>query len=161
MGKEKAKGETEKLKEELLNLINKINDKEGLQLLIKQSAVIIHNREVDRLNETLKKTGAKSAKTEAKSGSNLNPEALEIEEQDGFFIIVVNGQRVFFNRGEMKAITRICWAADNPAEAGKRLYRWFKTERNDMLQDGMIGSPNHAALKTLYRLIRSRYKVKD
>jgi hypothetical protein len=159
--KDKKPEGVESLRKELYDLIGRINDEDGLRTLIRQSAVIIHNREIDRLNQTLKKTGASGASAKKTANQKPDPGAVAIEEKDGSFIIVVNQQRVFFNRQEMRRIAKMCWAAGDPKDGAGRLYRWFKRERNDMLQDGMIGSAGHPALITLYNLVRSRYKVKD
>ncbi|MFP4382647.1 MAG: hypothetical protein ACLFSE_01275 [Spirochaetia bacterium] len=159
--KEKKDEGVEVLRKELFELIGRIDDEDGLRTLIRQSAVIIHNREIDRLNKTLKKTGASGPSPRKTVNQKPDPGAVDIEEKDGSFIIVVNQQRVFFNRQEMRQIAKLCWAADDPKDGAGRLYRWFKRERNDMLQDGMIGSAGHPALTALYTIIRSRYKVKD
>lgn len=86
------------------------------------------------------------------------------ETDDGFFVIQLDSARVFFNRAELREITRICHAtaaASNPgAAAARRMFKWFEKERSDLLVDAGINSDRNPYLLELYDVVVSTYTVK-
>lgn len=79
---------------------------------------------------------------------------------DDFFIIQLDTARIFFNKQEMREITRHCHAAANAHDAARRLFKWFERERSDLLTDAGINSDRNPYLIDLYERVISTYKLK-
>jgi hypothetical protein len=80
---------------------------------------------------------------------------------DDFFIIQLDAVRIFFNKQEMREITRHCHAAGNAHDAARRLFKWFERERSDLLVDAGINSEKNPYLLDLYENVVSTYKLKE
>jgi hypothetical protein len=74
------------------------------------------------------------------------------------FIITVTGTRVFFNRQEMRDLTRIAHAAGDAADGARRLHRWLSRERSDFLKDTGAARPGDPRLQELWSVITSTYR---
>ncbi len=75
------------------------------------------------------------------------------------FLIKVTGTRVFFNRQEMRELTRIAHAAGDAADGARRLHRWFARERSDFLKDTGTARAGDPRLQELWSVIVSTYKA--
>jgi hypothetical protein len=156
---ENTKLDREKLLKELFDISKKI-DEDGLLFLIKQANVLIYNQNVKALNE---KMSSQEVRKEKKPTKEKKPsyEVEIVEKNTGeHFYIVISGARIFFTRGEMRSLVRICHASEDEIDAARRLYNWFSRERKDLLIDGQVSSGTHPSLKSIYRKLISTYKVK-
>jgi hypothetical protein len=81
--------------------------------------------------------------------------------EDDFFVIQLDDARVFFNRNEMRELTRICHKAKDEIAGARNLFKWFDRERSDLLADTGISSDRSPYLRNLYELIVNTYKVKE
>jgi hypothetical protein len=154
-----------KLVQTLEDLISEL-DEEGIQFLIHQAQVLLHNRRVREINEKIAASKAGGAKREttddakAAKKSQHKSEIEIVERGEGkHFFIVVRGFRIYFTLDEMKKLVKICHVAQDASDAAMRLYNWFKRFRSDFLVDGDIGSAGNPYLGDLYRKLISTYKV--
>lgn len=160
----KKKSPEEILRKEIADVC-KLLDAEGLMFIKRQADVLLHNSRVEKLRqEAAEKAAAQGEENTPPAPARPAPEAADRSvkiEQTGSvtFNIYVGKKRVFFNRDEMRAITKICHGDD--AEGGQRLFAWFKKERGDFLLDTEIGSASSPVLSELRSLIVSTYKVKE
>jgi hypothetical protein len=151
-----------KLKKELVNYIDRIDD-EGLIFLLKQAHVLIHNIEVDKINREiveLESVRSKSKKPAAQKQAASSAVDIKPSSDNKTFIIVINNARKIFSLDEMRSLVGISNAATSDADGSARLYRWFSQNRGDVLGDAGIGSPGNPVLALLYRLVKKTYKVK-
>jgi hypothetical protein len=152
--------------EELLKKLMSEVDEEGLEFLIDQALVLIHNRKVSEINERLQDAQVEftSAKRKTKKPSR-KPRSMEVEiveRGDGrHFFIVVNNFRIYFTLDEMRSLVKICHGSENETAAALRLYSWFKRFRSDFLVDGGVGSPKNPYLADLYGKLVSTYKPRE
>lgn len=137
-------------------------DEEGLAFLIRQATVLKHNAEVDALERDLAELeSTPEPRNPAESSSEGTPRAVEIEPAGSdSFVIQVGRARLFFTREELRALAKIVHAAENRQVGTQRLYRWFKKERMDFINDTGVSGPGHRILGTLFDLLLSRYKPK-
>jgi hypothetical protein len=164
--KSKAKGVTRKtLLKELNDKIKKISD-DGLIFLLKQAQVLLHNQEVEKLNEmiTSKSLFAKKTvkgKASAPKADKAPSGPVDVEEQSGgkSYIITVNGARKILSRAEMEIVLAMCREKVSEAEFCDRFYRWLKTRRNDILFDGRIGNPGSPFLLLIRKTLRAKVKI--
>jgi hypothetical protein len=147
-------------------------DEESLVFLKRQADVLLHNSRVEKLRQDAREHAASSALPPQEEERDLTPpprpplpapdRGVKIEQTTATtFNVYVGKKRVFFNRDEMRALTRICHAAANFQEGGKRLFAWFRRERMDFLIDTDIGSSSSPVLAELCGLIVHTYKVKE
>jgi hypothetical protein len=140
-------------------------DEESLVFLKRQADVLLHNRRVEKLRREALEGGVPAGQEEGRDPASLRhpPErGVRIERiTDTAFNIYVGRKRVFFNRDEMRGLARICHAAENSAEGGKRLFAWLKRERMDFLIDTDTESSSSSVLAELCDLIVHTYKVKE
>jgi hypothetical protein len=159
---------------EELGKIAALLGEEDVDFLLNQARVLVYNSRVERLNEELKGGGAapkvraaaKGAGASARSaeaGKEAAQSGIEIVEkpESGNFFIVVNNYRILFTRDEMKSLVRICHAAADESDASARLFAWLTRNRKDFLIDGGIGSAKNPYLKSLFRELVSRYRVRE
>jgi hypothetical protein len=152
----------ELLAKELKNLIKKI-DIEGLVFLLKQAHVIIHNQEVDRINQEMSKLTDVSKQAREKKAHTRVPYPVDIEEGAGakHFVLVVAGKRKMMARDEMRKLVAICQAARDMGQACGRMFNWLKANRSDVLLDTGITNARSTTLASVYNIIKKRYKVKS
>lgn len=144
---------------------------EGLQFLLNQARVLLHNQQVEKVNAELAKLQdlehrqRKSARPEKPAAGSEGgaPAGVDIEEGESgtSFVLVLSPARKFLNREEMRGLVRLCRAADAPGEAGTRLHRWLSRHRRDILLDAGIQSGSDPRLAALAELVRGRYTVAD
>jgi hypothetical protein len=156
----KSGSQKELLAKELKSLIKKI-DIEGLVFLLKQAHVIIHNQEVDRINQEMNKLTAVGKNAREKKAKVRAPYAVDIEEGAGakHFVLVVAGKRKMMARDEMRKLVAICQAARDAGQASGRMFNWLKANRSDVLLDTGITNAHSTTLLSVYDIIKKRYKV--
>jgi hypothetical protein len=134
------------LRKELLALIKDLPAPD-LKFLVAQSKVLIHNREVEDLENEMAQ--AEAARGEAGSYgvsalSGANPgQAVPlqiIKSASGNANLVLNGQFKLLTPEELASMAKIAIAEDTRSERLTRLFRWLDRERRDILIDGDMGS---------------------
>jgi hypothetical protein len=151
------------LRQTLQDLIRDV-DREGLDFLIRQARVLIHNRKVEEYNRKLGEAEIEITEKRVKKTplKLFSPEVEIVERGEGkHFFIVVNQFRIYFTLQEMRQLVRISHAADDERDGANRLYSWFKRERSDFLVDGGIASARHPSLLDLYNKLVRTYKPKE
>jgi hypothetical protein len=146
-------------------------DEESLVFLKRQADVLLHNSRVEKLRQDARKQAPPSARPEEGESEPVpappQPQpaplpGVKIERTTATtFNVYVGKKRLFFNREEMRELTRICHAAENPQEGGRRLFVWLRRERTDFLIDTDIGSSSSPLLAELCDLIVHTYTVKE
>lgn len=163
-------GPRERLRKELASLLDQVDD-EGLVFLIRQAQTIIHNLQVDRLNEQITELNQERAR--ALAGQRRKPgakaartvpavEPVTIDEAAGgtSFVIGVGNTRKIFSRDEMRCLARVAQAAESDADGARRLYTWLLRNRTDVLLDMGVRSAASPELVLVHRAVRSRYRAK-
>jgi hypothetical protein len=165
----KAKGAGDRLREELLALVDQVDD-EGLVFLIRQAQTIIHNLQVERVNAEIGDLNRERARAleKAKRGKGGRPaskaarqvEAVEIEEGAGrtSFVVAIGNVRKVFSLDEMRALARVAQAAADDADGASRLYTWLSRNRSDVLADLGARSGVDPALVLVHRAVKGRYR---
>jgi ribosomal protein L23 len=158
--KDKQASQKNELQDELKKLIKDL-DEEGLVFMIQQAHVLLHNMQVERVNEEIRKLQAK--KHVGGKGASSDKYTIDVKEadDDSHFIIVINNSRNFFDRGEMKKLVKICHASGDEKDASRRLYNWFSGNRIDVLNNTDIRGASDPALSTIYNFLIKRYTVKE
>jgi len=158
----KGSSQQELLAKKLKSLIKKI-DTEGLIFLLKQAHVVIHNQQVDRINQEMSKLTDVSKRAGETKAKTRAPYAVDIEEgaDAKHFVLVVAGKRKMLARDEMRKLVAICQTAGSAENACARMFNWLKTNRSDVLLDTGITNVRSATLLSLYNIIKKRYKVKS
>jgi hypothetical protein len=87
-------------------------------------------------------------------------EVLIVRRSETSFFIHISGRKQFFNLDEMRQITRVCHAAEDEVDGARRLHRWLKKERDDVLKDTGIESPRDARLQELHGIVVSTYTTR-
>jgi hypothetical protein len=87
-------------------------------------------------------------------------EVLIVRRSETSFFIHISGRKQFFNLDEMRQITRICHAAKDGVDGARRLHRWLKKERDDVLKDTGIESPRDSRLQELHGIVISNYTTR-
>ena len=170
----KQAGPGDRLRKELVSLLDQVDD-DGLVFLIRQAQTIIHNLQVERINEDItelnreraaKRPGRRAA-APRRGGRAGGPAALPgdagsvtIDEGAGrnTFIIGIGDTRKAFSLDEMRSLARVAQAAANDADGARRLYAWLSRNRSDVLMDMGAATAAHAALLEVHRAIRERYR---
>ena len=168
-GKKDSGGE-QALRKELAGLVQSI-DSEGLSFLINQSHILLHNRQVEKVNKEMQKLStidqkAKKGRRAGVAGKTAGKAdgilvSVDIEESGSNFILVMRTSRKIFSLKEMRSLVHVCQAAESNGAAGPRLYRWFSRNRTDVLTDAQISGPADPQLLAIYKLITARYKTKE
>ncbi len=148
------------LADQLVKLSKDMNE-EGLKFLIQQAQVILHNMQVEKINEEMRKLDTMDRVS--RKSPELDVGRVDIQEaaNKNHFILIINRARKFLVLEEMRKLVKICHAAGNEKEASPRLYRWLSENRQDILVDAAVGGSNDPVLGAVYNLIIARYKVKE
>jgi hypothetical protein len=151
-------GEAADIVKEIVGIAERIDDG-GLQLLLNAARAVETKGKIETFNRELNVVADRAAR---KRREHAAPEYRVLIERtkDDFFIIQLDDARVFFNRQEMREITRLCHAAKAPADGARRMFRWFEKERGDLLVDAGINSERNPYLVDLYEQVIATYKVK-
>jgi len=158
-----------RLEAELKEAIRQI-DEEGLLFLLQQAHILVHNAQVDKLNEEMaelrqKKSAGRgaAAKTKALSSARSPRSGVSIDEAEGgkAFFLTLGGVRKVMNLEEMRRLVKICYTAESKSAALKQMYTVFARERSDVLADAKIGGPADPALEGLFHAVRNRYSLKE
>ena len=143
---------------EIVSIAETLDD-ECLKLLLERAKIIDTKGKIERFNRELHSAVEKAAKARRQAARPAY--SVEVERtEDDFFIIQMDMIRVFFNRTEMRELTRICHAAKSEMVGARKLFAWFEKERSDLLSDAGINTERSPYLTNLYQVIVSTYKVK-
>ncbi len=159
-GKNKGKDDNEirkKLLKELRSLIKDIPE-EGLLFLIKQANTILYNMRVDELNKANEKVhkGKNIPKTEKTDFTHSV--SIERSSFGRSFILVINDCRKIISESEITKIVRIAYGSAQADEGAKRLFTWFKRNRDDIILDAGL-NPKHKALQELYTYLLHNFSL--
>lgn len=177
--KKKPSDQRPALLKDLHSAIKQLDEK-GLLYLLRQAQVLVYNANVDRINAQAERKGR------ARVGGGVEPEgatgdasgdssapgparatgpraAVRIEEGEGgkVFFLSIGEARNVLSLAEIQRLVRICYGAESKSEALRQLFTLLKRERNDILFDARIGSPESPLLELVFREIRAKYHLKD
>jgi hypothetical protein len=153
-----AKGQRDRLEKELVAKLHQLDD-EDLLFLVRQVHVLVHNKEVDRINAEIDEFHQSH---EDDAPQVRQRPAVDVEEgpDRSRFFVILGGARKLFTREEMRSIVRLSHAGREDGDAESRLYRWLKEHRSDVLMDGNVRSSRDQRLADLVDILTSRYKAK-
>jgi hypothetical protein len=154
-----AQGAREDFLEELMEIARDL-DEVSLGVLKHQAAMLRARGKIKDFSQNMNVAVEEATRRRRQAARPAFDVRIEHNEDD-FFIIQLDDVRVFFNRSEMRELTRIAHAAADRAGGAKRLFRWFEKERQDLLNDAGIAQAGNPYLLNLYDLIITTYKVKD
>jgi len=150
--------EAAEIVKEIVGIAQRI-DEAGLVTLLNAARAVDMKGKIEKFNRELNVVAEKASRRRREL--NAPEYRVQIERtEDDFFVIQLDTARVFFNRQEMREITRRCHAAKDGPDAARRMYRWFEKERGDLLTDAGINSERNPYLIDLYEQVISTYKVK-
>ena len=89
-------------------------------------------------------------------------DSVDVIESDGgsSYVLVIQSARKILSVDELRSLVRICHDSADAVTAAARVYTWLSRERRDILLDAGIQRKTHPALRSLYELIKRRYKPK-
>jgi hypothetical protein len=145
--------------DEIVSIAKRLED-DGLELLLEQAKVVEYKGKIEKFNRRLNVAAREAIEARREAGRPDYRVTIERTEDD-FFIIQLDDARVFFNRNEMRELTRICHKAKDKAGGARNLFKWFERERGDLLADAGISSDRSPYLKELYEVIVTTYKVAE
>lgn len=145
--------------DEIVSIAKRLDD-DGLELLLEQAKVVEYKGKIEQFNRRLNVAAHQAIEARREAGRpdyHVNIERTE----DDFFVIQLDDARVFFNRNEMRELTRICHKAKDEPAGARNLFRWFERERSDLLADAGVSSNRSPYLRNLYEVIVNTYTVKE
>ncbi len=149
---------------ELEKLLPELDEK-GIEFLIQQAGILIHNKNAAALpaerKERENRFNERMEEWSEKQQSLMEHVAVEEGSRGNHFILVMGNYRNFFVRDEMKKVVKLFHAADDDIDAGRRLYNWFEKNRSDVLKNSSISSSSDKSLRKLYEVIISTYTTKS
>lgn len=146
--------------EQITRLLQEL-DENALDYIASQVALLVHQQRTGDRQEEVSAAQDAVMHGEAPAGAASPGYSVDIEQiSPQSFVIKVAGERIYFSRDELRAITKIAWGTEEPATAAERLYRWFDRERRDFLLDTGIDGVRDRALEEIHRIIRSRYSAR-
>lgn len=152
------KGDAAEIVREIVGIAERL-DGEGLEQLMRTAQALETKGKIERFNRDLNVAAEKAA--QVRRDLTAPEYQVDVEETpEGFFVIQFDHVRVFFNRQELRAITRLCHAARDAADGARRMFRWFEKERGDLLADAGIDSDRNPYLIGLYEVIVTTYTVR-
>lgn len=161
-----ASSKRKQLQDELKKLISNI-DETGLDFLIKQAKVLLHNQEAVEQAASAGKAApvSRSAKSPAagnKASKGSDKHSIDVTEgkDNSYFVLTVNNSRNFFSLEEMRALVKICHAAGGREDGMGRLYTWLKKNRNDVISNTDIDGSSDPALDTIWSYVVKNYTAK-
>jgi hypothetical protein len=160
------KSPEQNLRKDLAALCKKL-DEESLKFLKSQAQTLLHNLQIETAWRDEKIQAAEAASSRKKRMPASSPQTappdrgVRIEQTGAItFNIYIGKARGFFNKEELRSLTRITHASGGVPEGAKRLYAWFTKERKDFLIDTGIAAAHDPSLAELYDLILRTYTVK-
>jgi hypothetical protein len=152
-------GEAADQVKEMVGIAERIDDG-GREILLNAARAVETKGKIETFNRELNVVADRAARKRRELAAPEYQVLIERTEDD-FFIIQLDSARIFFNRQEMREITRFCHAAESPANGARRMFRWFEKERSDLLVDAGINSEKSPYLINLYEQVIATYKVKS
>jgi len=157
--KQKSAAKAASLLNELKKLAGAMAE-EDLDTLVDRARILIHNRDVLESAGRLKK----AAESLARKQGAREQYALKVKVREAadlsYFFIDFYGYENFFSRDEMRKIVKMCNASADGADAGRRLFNWFKNDRSDVLKNTGLESSRDPILGVIYDYIIRNYSVK-
>lgn len=147
------------MEQELRDAIAQVDD-QGLLFLLRQAQILLHNARVQSLQESEEEERRLTGPIPVAQG---RPDAVTIERGEGGKAIFLTLGRVrkVMSAEEMKRLVRICYGASTRSEAVRQLFTVLVRERNDVLADAKIGSPDSPLIIGLFNAVRDTYHLDD
>ena len=155
--------ERKELLKELRSLLKDIPE-EGLLFLIKQANTILYNMRVEELNKANENLHKSKNVSKTKNGQHMERNDLSQSvsiERSSFgrsFILVIGDCRKIMSEAEITKIVRIAYGSAQADEGAKRLFTWFKRNRDDIILDAGL-NPKHRALQELYTYLLHNFSL--
>ncbi|NBC30120.1 MAG: hypothetical protein GVY29_09050 [Spirochaetes bacterium] len=153
---------------EIEAILEKLSE-DSLRFLKQQAEILLYNSELAEARRKIAEVArddeageAGSEESGASEGTEATPREPPVKitrRSETSFLITVTGTRVFFNRQEMRELTRIAHAAGDAADGARRLHRWLARERSDFLKDTGAARAGDPRLAELWSVIVSTYKA--
>ena len=155
------------MEKELVEKLKQI-DAEGLLFLLKQTQVLIHNAEVDKINREMveldksKPTSRTQKQTQLQTPAAESVEPMIEKSENGkSFFIRFESVRKIMTVDEMKRLVHICYSAESKSAALRQMYTVLKKERGDIIADAGISGPGSSVLDGLFHTIRSTFVLRE
>lgn len=157
-----------KLADELTALLPRL-DEEGLDFLISQAHVLIHNMEVDRINAEIEKNEKeleKSSKARTSSAgksrgkSGAGSFSIKHSAGAGCYHVGFHGDWKLFTEDEMLSIVRIAKSRQPAADVERQCFAWLKKERSDALVEFGISTPDSENLKEFIKFLKKTFAIR-
>ena len=163
----------ERYLKELESMLKDVPD-EGLQFLVRQAAVLIHNASVEAENIMQirpEKKAAEEKKADSKSSVIKGAETSgkkavsETEKTDvslekgafgKTFILRFGGTGKAFAEEEIAALIKYVHESESAEEGQRRIFAWFNRNRKDVLVDTGISSEKSPAVKGVYSCLKEK-----
>ncbi|MBL8965657.1 MAG: hypothetical protein JNG85_01540 [Spirochaetaceae bacterium] len=134
-------------------------DAEGLEFLIEQARVHLHNMEVERLEKAREERRDRAAARDAGAGPTERAVlAIERSASGSSYYVSDREGSSMLNSAEMLALVRIVHGRANDSEAGRALGAWLEKERRDVLNELFAPSPTGPTLTSFAALIRKTFR---
>jgi len=160
--KQRPSGNDERdvLLKELRSLIKQI-DEEGLSFLIKQATTLIYNQKVEELNRSRAiAEGRRSKKKGASKESSAAEVYFEPGKRSNTYILDVNGKRTILDQEELMQMVQIAQSAGAAKTSRERVFRWLKTNRDDILLDCGLHQ-NGPKLEALCQRLKKDFAIRE
>ena len=133
---------------------------------------MIHNQQIDKVNNEVEKLNALQQKliqkTKSKKGSASADESgivdnrvLDVEEAGNNFILVLGTNRKMLSRNEMGSLVKIALLAESKDDGAARIFNWLTRNRQDVIYDLRIKSKFDNRLGELAAILKKRYKTRS
>ncbi|ADK82444.1 hypothetical protein [Sediminispirochaeta smaragdinae] len=161
----KENGRRERLIEEIDGLLGELSE-ENLSFLLRQAAVLVHNKKVDELNERMALAEAESPEAASPNGEGKNrPKRahrvfFDRAGKRGHLFLQVGNARSIMDEAEVMALVRIAAKAPTQRAAADRLYRWFEANRDDILMESGLEKEG-ADMKALCRCLKNDFAIRE
>lgn len=141
-------------------------DEEGLAFLLEQGRIHLYNMKVDELNalsQGIDQQGSRKTRNKAADqvpGTRAPSFQIKAGSGGGSYHVAYNGNWKLFSDVEMLKMVQIAHGEGTKEERARRLFRWLRTERSDVLQDiPLQGSQNLLFLEFL-SLLQKTFKIR-
>lgn len=146
------------LLKELRSLLPRL-DAEGLEFLIEQARVHLHNMEVERFENAREERRDRAVARDRGAGpAERATLAIERSASGSSYYVSDRDGSSMLNSAEMLALVRIVHGRDSDTEAGRALGAWLEKERRDVLNELFAPSPTGATLAGFAALIRKTFR---
>jgi flagellar motility protein MotE (MotC chaperone) len=158
MGRKKT-GRRERLVEEIESLLEELSE-EDLSFLLRQAAVLVHNKKVDELNERMAFAESENPEAAKTRPERVHKVFFDRAGKRGHFFLQVGNARSIMDEAEVMALVRIAAKAPTQKAAADRLYRWFEENRDDILMESGLEKTG-ADMKALCLCLKSDFAIRE